>query len=180
MDFKIISSTKGTAIIESENNKSYLAITTGLNSKSFKGINTSQFHSLPGLLIDKETITNWKLDGTTEIDGIVYYYGPLLSGSTLADIQIDQFILLELAQAFKLIKDKDVYENKFSLNSIFRTDDGKILFFPPYLSGSFFFLFSARYFLLNLNFLLKEFYFQVQFLSMIKRYQSILQWILHL
>lgn len=132
MDFTIISKSDGAAVIEKGNEK-YLAINSGLKNKSFLGVNTSKLQSLPGLIIGNEDIKNWKLEGITEIDGITYQYGPYLKGKTLPNLELTPKLLLELTNALHIIKDKKFPVRQFNINSIFRTDDGKILFFPPLL-----------------------------------------------
>ena len=132
MDFKIISKTEGAAVIEKGKDK-FLAINSGLKNKAFIGVDTSKLQSLPGLIIENGEIQNWKLEGITEIDGIIYHYGPFLNGKTLPEIDLTPDILLKLTGALHLIKDRKFPVRQFSLNSVFCTDDGKILFFPPYL-----------------------------------------------
>ncbi|MDA3811368.1 MAG: hypothetical protein PF518_13675 [Spirochaetaceae bacterium] len=132
MDFEIISTMEGASYIKNETEK-FLAIESGLKSKSFRGVDTSKLQSLPGLRIKNGEITNWKLKGVTEIDGKMVYYGPYLLGKTFAELEITPQILLELTRAFQLIKEKHFPVHEFSLSSVFRTDDGEILFFPPYL-----------------------------------------------
>lgn len=132
MDFTILSETEGAAVIENGADK-YLAINSGLKNKSFLGIDTSKLQSLPGLIVDGDDIENWKISGITEIEGITYYYGSYLSGKTLPDLDITPQILQELTTALHAIKDKNFPVRQFSTSSVYRTENGKILFFPPYL-----------------------------------------------
>jgi len=132
MDFKIISKTEGAAVIDNGINK-FLAINSGLKNKAFVGVDTSKLQSLPGLIIENGEIHNWKLEGITEIDGITYYFGPYLEGKTLPELDLNPHILLELTAALHIIKDRKFPVRQFSLSSVFCTDDGRILFFPPHL-----------------------------------------------
>ena len=132
MDFNVISASEGYSIIDNGTEK-YLAINSGLKNKSFVGVDTSKLQSLPGLIIEKGEIHNWKLDGLTEIDGIMYFYGPYHEGVTFSDVELTPDRLLELATSLHLIKDKKFPVRQFSLSSVFLTDDGKIIFFPPHL-----------------------------------------------
>ncbi len=132
MDFNIINSNKGTAFIEHDG-KCFLAIATGLKNRAFIGTDTSRLQSIPGLLIDNGEIKKWEIDGITEINNEIYYYGSPLSGSTLAVSGINTDILFELVSALKIIKDRNFPVSQFCLSSVFRTDNGRILFFPPLL-----------------------------------------------
>jgi len=132
MDFKIISSSEGVALIEN-NNERFLAIDSGLKNRSFVGVDTSKLQSLPGLIIDNGEIINWKLQGITEIEERTFFYGPYIKGESFSKLKMSPEILLELTSALNIIKDRKFPVHHFSLNSVFRTEDGKILFFPPYL-----------------------------------------------
>ena len=132
MNFKITSSGEGTSLINN-GTENFLAIDTGLKNRSFIGVDTSRLQSLPGIIIDNGEIHNWKLKGITEIDGRTFFYGPSLTGKSFADLELTSGTLLELTSALLLIKDRNFPVRNFSLSSVFRTDDGKILFFPPYL-----------------------------------------------
>ena len=132
MGFTITSSTEGAAHIE-EDKKSFLAIATGLKSKAFIGIKTTQLRSLPGLIAGNEKTEEWRIEGAAEIDGELFFYGPYLEGSCLSEKSLNTEIIAELLTAFKMIKDRDFPMEDFSLSSVFRTDDGRILLFPPLL-----------------------------------------------
>jgi len=132
MDFIVSSTQNGAAFLENETDK-YLAINSGLKSRSFIGVDTSKLKSLPGLIIYNDDIKNWNLEGVTEIDSKMFYYGPYIKGKTLAELEMTPQILNELTSALYLIKDRKFPVHQFSLSSVFRTDDGKILFFPPHL-----------------------------------------------
>jgi hypothetical protein len=132
MDFKIISATEGVAFIE-RNKDRYLAIDTGLKPKSFIGVDTSKLQSLPGLIIHNNETTNWKLQGVAEIEGTMFFYGPYLEGSSFSELDLTPEILLDLTTALDCLKDRKFPVHQFSLNSLFRTIDGKILLFPPLL-----------------------------------------------
>ncbi|MBB6478887.1 hypothetical protein [Spirochaeta isovalerica] len=132
MDFTISSTSEGSALIESSG-KTYLAVDSGLKNRAFVGVDTSRLQSLPGLIVSGGEIKNWNLQGITEIDGHTLFYGPELSGKTLAAIHMTPAILEKLAQALYIVKDRNLPVRQFSLSSVFFCDNGDILFFPPRL-----------------------------------------------
>lgn len=132
MDFNVKSRTTGAVIIDSPE-KSYLAIDSGLKNRSFVGVDTSKLQSLPGLIVADGEISNWKLDGVTEIDGKTVFYGPVLEGRTLASAELTPYVLLKITKALHTIKDRNFPVRQFSLSSVYLCDDDSVLFFPPRL-----------------------------------------------
>lgn len=132
MEFNILSRFEGAAVLERDGEK-FLAVQSGLRNKSFAGVDTSRLKSLPGLLIDNGEIHNWKIEGVSEINDEIFYYGPYMQGLPLSEVDMTPEILLELTAALYIIKDRKFPVRQFSLSSVFRTENGKILFFPPHL-----------------------------------------------
>lgn len=132
MEFTIINSTNGVALIKN-NNEKFLAIDSGLKNKAFVGVDTAKLQSLPGLIIHKGEISNWKLQGIREINGTTLFYGPFLEGKSFSEQEITPQILFDLTNALDTIKDRQFPVQQFSLNSVFRTELGEILLFPPLL-----------------------------------------------
>ena len=132
MNFTITGTTEGTAYLEKGSEK-FLAINSELRNKSFIGVDTSRLQSLPGLIIKEGEISNWKIEGVTEIDEKTYFYGPYLMGKTLAELELTPKVLLNLTSALHIIKDRVFPVRQFSLSALFYTDDQQFLLFPPHL-----------------------------------------------
>lgn len=132
MDFTVKETMRGAAVIES-GDMSKLAIDSGLKNRAFVGVDTSRLQSLPGLIVRNGEISNWTLEGITEIDGTTYFYGPLIDGTTLASAGISLETLRLLADSLHTIRERNFPVRQFSLSSVFLCSDGSLLFFPPRL-----------------------------------------------
>lgn len=133
MDFNVVESMRGAAVIESQGEK-FLAIDSGLKNRSFVGVDTSRLQSLPGLIVLNGEIKNWMLKGITELDGRTFFYGPYFKGKTLASSEINAPSLLRLTDALHTIKDRNFPVRQFSLSSVYLIEEEEaVLFFPPRL-----------------------------------------------
>ncbi|HAK46012.1 MAG TPA: hypothetical protein DCO79_08865 [Spirochaeta sp.] len=124
--------TSNTITIE-KNGKKYLAVSTNLKAKSFKGINTSKMKAAPGKIIRGGQLNDWKMEGLTEIDDIMFFYGPPVSGRTLNNFSPDENLISELLDAFKLLNTAGFHTGQFCTSSVFRLNNGGLLFFPTEL-----------------------------------------------
>ena len=114
--------------------KNYLTVSTDLKPKSFKGVNTSRMKKTPGLLIGGGEVTEWYIEGYTEIDGIMHFYGPELSGRLLSEAEIDVSVILTLLEAFTVLNSNAYRIKALNINAVFLTDNGDLLFFPSELT----------------------------------------------
>ena len=116
------------------NNTEYLAVSTGLKTRAFKGVNTSRMKSEPGFIIHGEDIKEWIIEGYKEIEGIMYFYGPAYPGTLLDSITDDNTLTAKLIESFRILGANGYKTEIFNISSVFVTDGGALLFFPPSLT----------------------------------------------
>ena len=132
MEIKIIKSGTGAAEI-SVNGRQKLAVTTNLLSKIYKQISIQELLSESGIIIKDGVSTKWSLTESLEHKEKLIFPGPYYKGRTLADIEPDIDILLNLAAAFQIITKENIPVKGYYPPGIFILTDGGVLLFPPSL-----------------------------------------------
>lgn len=132
MDIEIVKSGNGAAEITVNGSKK-LAVTTNLNSKIYKQISRQELLSEHGLLIEEGISDRWQCTESLEYDGKLIFPGPFYRGKTLADIELNIEILLNLAIAYQTVISENIPVTGFYPPGIFILTDGGTLIFPPVL-----------------------------------------------
>ncbi|MDC7125543.1 MAG: hypothetical protein PQJ46_08240 [Spirochaetales bacterium] len=115
--------------------REFVAIPTSLDSKDLKNINVAKLKSREGFIVDSSSVHPWIIEGFTEKDGSVYFYGAYRSLSFITEEDIDFDFLNLLIKSFKDLKSEGYKTEVFSFNTIFLTEDKKLLFLPDTASN---------------------------------------------
>ncbi|MBF9018441.1 MULTISPECIES: hypothetical protein [unclassified Oceanispirochaeta] len=111
--------------------KEYSGIQSGLEPKVFRAVDISSLQNEPGWIYDKEgRMESWKLEGASEQDGSMIFYGPLIKGEsfTAATLTLDRFE--KIIRVFQALKHKDSSYKGFYSRSWFFLEDGRVLILP--------------------------------------------------
>ena len=125
LEITILNSGNGAAEIII-NEKKMLAVTTSLSSKIYKQISRQELLSESGRLIKAGLSTEWKSSESIEYEGKLIFPGPFYSGNTLADIDINIEILLNIAIAYQTVISENLPVTGFYPPGIFILTDGEI------------------------------------------------------
>ncbi len=132
MEIEIIKSGTGAAEIIANGNK-MLAVSTNLNSKIYKQISRQELLSRPGILIKNGISKEWVCTESFVYKEGLFFPGSFYEGNTIADINLDIGLLLDLAVSFQTIIKADIPISGFYTPGIFKTEREGILYFPPAL-----------------------------------------------
>ncbi len=132
MEITILEPGTGAAELTVNGNK-MLAVVTNLNSKIYKQISRQDLLSEPGILIIDGESKEWECTESMEHEGKLIFPGPFYQGKTLADINPDIDILLNMATAYQKVISENLPVTGFYPPGVFIPENGGTLFFPPAL-----------------------------------------------
>ncbi len=111
--------------------KEYTGIRSGLNSRIFRSVDIGALQADPGWIFDSNgRMESWKLEGITEEEGKMVFYGPLIDGKLFSPADLTLEKLEKTITLFQNLRDKGTdYQGFFSRGWVFLTD-GRILLLP--------------------------------------------------
>jgi len=109
----------------------HTGIRSGLNSRIFRSVDIGSLQNDPGWIFDSQgRMEPWKLEGITEEEGKMVFYGPRIRGEefSLSNLTLEK--LERIVSLFRSIRDKQIsYQGFFSRGWVF-LEDGRILLLP--------------------------------------------------
>jgi hypothetical protein len=121
----------GIAAVELNGNR-YLALEISGPRRSVSLTHFGKLRHDPGFVAADGRVTKWSIEGTVEIDGKVYFYGPYRPGRPLHTFIEDgenkgRRVLPRICRSFLNLHES---ERSLSTNGVYLCDDGGVLFFP--------------------------------------------------
>jgi hypothetical protein len=113
-----------------------IAVPVGASAKGTSLTRVLALKSSPGWLVEGNVVREWRFEGMTERDGTVYLYGPPLAGTSFEEVLALPLAkalpaLSALAQSLCLLSERSIPRFPLQTDSVFFTDAGEVLFFPP-------------------------------------------------
>jgi len=121
----------GIAAVELNGNR-YLALETSGPRRSISLTHFGKMRHDPGFVVADGRVSEWSIEGTAEIDGKVYFYGPYRPGKPLQTsiedgINKGRRVLSRICSSFLNLHES---ERSLSTNGVYLCNDGGVLFFP--------------------------------------------------
>ncbi len=110
----------------------YSVIASGLEAKIFRAVDLGALQSEPGWIYDGEgRMEPWKLEGMTEVEGKVVFYGPLVQGTPFSPENLTLEEVTKIAAVLQILEDqKNTSYTGFYSKSWFFLADGRVLLLP--------------------------------------------------
>ncbi|MDC7240169.1 MAG: hypothetical protein PQJ50_07405 [Spirochaetales bacterium] len=114
--------------------KEHTGIPTGLESKIFRAVDIGSLQSDPGWIYDDQgRMEQWKLEGVTEEEGQMVFYGPRIEGEVFSEEALTLERLQKMIRIFEALQEKkSSYRGFYSRNWVF-LNDGRVLVLPVLL-----------------------------------------------
>ena len=119
-----------------ENGVRYLAVPVGSPARGTALSRILALKGSPGWVIAPPSLREWRFAGITEQPGGTVLYGPWMPARPLASVlelpPADALpLLLQLAEALQLLKERNIPLFAFQTDAVLFCDDGGVLFLPP-------------------------------------------------
>ena len=114
--------------------KEHTGIPTGLESKIFRAVDIGSLQNDPGWIYDdRGRMEEWKLEGVTEVDRQMVFYGPSIEGEVFSEATLTLDRLQKMIRIFHLLQEKkSPYRGFYSRSWVF-LKDGRVLVLPVLL-----------------------------------------------
>ncbi len=134
-----ISGLSGSMARLEEDGKQFLAIATGIRTKSFAVTRFTEVKKHPGWIFRGDSAEPWRIQGFLDYEGQLYLYGEYLEGRPLMDVlsgsERDVLTrLARLAELFSLLRKRGIEYTSIHAGSILVLADGGVLVLPAQLT----------------------------------------------
>lgn len=123
-----------------EDGKEYLAIATGIRTKSFAVTRFTEVKKHPGWILRGDSAEPWRIQGFLDHEGQLYLYGEYLEGRPLMDVlsgnERDVLTqLARLAELFAILRKRGIEYASIHAGSVLVLAEGGVLVLPAELTN---------------------------------------------